>query len=341
MVETDKKNEVDEHHHKTFILTTDLQAKVKQFRNLGFKIPGASDPIYEQTIFALKGKLDEILPEAKIELIDMEDLASSILSIAYERRKLLRDAMVISTCPEIVLTGGGYALQINRLIDENGQILGLGPRPGYLPLADQIMGIKSILADQSVILVEDGSFSGQTMAYVIEKFQDAQIKIAAIVIGFVFPKAMEVLRSVYDGDIIVKNGLTNLLDWMPDHDFYPFIPNSGRVFGVSVKGVNYPFYCFDGTAYSVPYILPFCKEMDVWASIPKAKHNELSLFCLQQMLTLFQRIEALNPDKKILLGDLMQSRMRVCVPISVGQNTFPHLDTKVTDFLSECCIELS
>ncbi len=43
---------------------------------------------------------------------------------------------------------------------------------------------------------------------------------------------------------------------------------------------------------------------------------------------------------EIKIGDLMGVRLRVSVPISIGQNIFPQLDTRIINFISEACHEL-
>ena len=79
--------------------------------------------------------------------------------------------------------------------------------------------------------------------------------------------------------------------------------------------------------------------MEKWTSIPREKNNSFSLLCLQQTLNLFERLEKMNRTE-IKIGDLMGVRLRVSVPISIGQNIFPQLDTRIINFISEACHEL-
>lgn len=158
--------------------------------------------------------------------------------------------------------------------------------------------------------------------------------------GFAFSKAVEVIKRNFNGEIVMVEQIDNPLDWMPDHDFFPFASNCGRVFGISLDGNAYPFYTHNGASYSVPYILPFAPLMSKWTSIPQERTNSFSLFCLQKSLHLFKLLEKIN-RRDIMIGDLMNVHPRVSIPINVGQHTFPRLDTRVINFLSDACHELS
>jgi len=338
----DKGEAAHDGHHgkKNYILTCDLGSKVRLYRSCGIKTPGPNDPFFVDLQNALREKIGAALPGIQVKAIEMEDLANQILARAHERRNHLRDAIVVSTCPEIVAPAGGYTLQVNRLIDDKGEFLGHGPRPGYQAVEEQALAVRALANDRPIILLEDGTFSGGTLSYILSRFAAQNLKISALVLGFAFPKAEKVLKRMFHGELIILNGIEELLDWMPDHDFFPFIPSCGRVFGVPVRGKNFPFYSFEGTSFSVPYILPFCNRMKDWANIPPEHAFGISLFCLQRSIELFERLEKLN-GKEIRVSDLVNGHFNVSVPISIGQNTFPSLEARVIDILNEACIENS
>jgi len=335
---------MDESNHdkKIYLLTSSLGEKVKSFRNAGLKTPDADDPVFGEINAELTRKLGQIFGnEAKVENVDMSDLADEILNKAIERRTILRNGFVVSTCSEIAVPTKGYTIEVNRLVDERGEIIGIGPRPGYPGIDVQIQNIRSMAAEQPLILMEDGSFTGSTLVYLIERLKRERVEVTSIIIGFTFPNAVEKIKEVFGGEVIVIHELADPIDWVPDHDFLPFMPNCGRVFGVSINGKAYPFYTHNGASYSVPYIFPFARSpmMEKWTSIPEDVNNDFSLFCLQQNLRLFQQIDRLNGDS-IKIGDLVKNRPKVSIPMSVGQSSFPRLGTSVTDFLSETCHEI-
>lgn len=323
----------------TYILTCDLGSKIKLLKHIGFKTPDSHDTFYKDFQVELARLINVSLPEAKVVSVSMEDLADNILTAALNKQTFMQNAIVVSSCVEIALPRKGQVIEINRIIDEQGKILGLGPRPGFPPVEEQMESIRVISADLPIILVEDGSFTGSTMCYLIKKMKEKGMKVAAVVIGFTFPKALAAIQREYDGEIIVIEKLSELLDWMPDHDFFPFSPNCGRVFGIAINGHCYPFYTHNGASYSIPYVEPF-GNLSEWASIPRESTNSISLFCMQQALTLFERIEKLS-GKEIKIGDLLNVKPRVSIPVSIGQSRFPRLDTRVTSFLHDTCHELA
>ena len=323
----------------TYVLTCDLGSKVKLLKHIGLKTPESNDSFFKGFQSELARLIGVALPNAEVITMSMEDLADDILTEALRKQSLLQDAVVVSSCAEIAIPRKGHIIEINRIVDERGKIIGLGPRPGFPSLDEQLESIRVFTVDRPIIIVEDGSFTGGTMCHVIRKFKDKGIKIAAVVIGFAFPKALAAIQREYSGEIIVIEKLNELLDWMPDHDFFPFTPNCGRVFDLSISGQNYPFYTHNNASYSVPYIIPF-GNMREWSSIPDTSTGPISLFCLQQALALFERIEKLS-GKEIKIGDILGTRPKISIPISIGQNVFPRLDTRITSFLSETCHELT
>ncbi len=325
----------------TYILVCDLGSKIKSFRQLGIKTPEQNDPFFIEFQDELAKMISEAHPYANLLVMNMEELAMQILAKAHDLRKVLvKDAVVVSSCLDIAAPRRGFVLEVNRLIDFEGNLLGIGSRPGCPTIDEQIMGIKTLISDRPVIVVEDGSFSGRTLSHVLKKFKEAKVKVSAVVLGFMFPNSLASLRRHFSEELIVISEINHVIDWMPDHDFFPFAPNCGRVIGVSVHGENYPFFNYDGASYSVPYILPF-SPMGDWASIPKEYENKISLFCLQKALELFTLLEKMNNGKDIRIGDLIGVRPLVSVPISIRQRFFPGIDTRVRSFLHDTCHELA
>lgn len=317
---------------RTYILTLDLETKIRSLRYIGFKTPEPSDCFFSELQDELAKRIQKAMPEVDLQVIEMGNLSERITAKAFERGSLLRNAVVVSSCLEISSPHRGYTLEINRIVDIGGRIVGLGSRPGHPSIDEQIAGMASIIARQPVVIVEDGSFSGKTMCHVIRKFKQRNMNIAAVVIGFAFPRALEAIREEFDGDVITIEEPERLLDWMPDHDFFPLTPNCGRTFGVVVNGGVFPFYTHDGASYSMPYVLPF-SPMTEWTSIPKEHTNNISMFCLQQTKELFSILNRMNKTT-IRIGDLVGTRTRISIPVCVDQKQFPPvMDVSVVDFL--------
>lgn len=320
----------------TYVLTCDLATRIRALRQIGIKTPEAEDPVFVRFHNELVRRIKAGLPNDHLRVIKMDDLADKILAVALMKKTSLKRATVVSSCVEIAAPRRGHTIEINRIIDKDGRIIGWGPRPGHPTLDEQLDAITTV--PQPVVLVEDGSFSGRTLAHVLNKMKRRSIEVEAVVVGLGFPEALKTIREEFGGEIIVVEHLDRLIDWMPDHDFMPFTPNCGRIFGFPMNGDALPFYTYNGASYSVPYILPFCpvKEMGEWTSIPQKDCMSISLFCLQSAIELFFLLEQLN-ERQIKIGDLMGVQPAISIPIALGQQTFPRLDERVVDYLTTMC----
>lgn len=340
-----------EHHHgkkhRNYILVKDLGDKVESFNKYGIKAPCADDSIFTEFEEGLKARIEDIAGCAVVD-IRMKDMSENILSAAFARHKSLKNAIVVSSCAEIARSDSGWIeeghiVNLNRLTDGAGNHLGIGSRPGFEPIIDQIQKIRASAIGSSfnhpLILVEDGLFSGETLRFLVRELRAAGLRINAIVLGFAFPSGLNALRVDYDGDIIVIHEFEGLVDWVPDHDFVPFTPNSGKVLGVSINGSLYPHYSEEGASYAFPYMTTFA-PIHMWASIPTEASAKLSLYCAQWALRLFQQIEDMN-EKPLMIGNLFPIKPRISIPISVGQKRFPLPTARVTEFLSDVCQELA
>ncbi|MFA5029926.1 MAG: phosphoribosyltransferase [Patescibacteria group bacterium] len=330
---------------RLYAFTWDLGEKMQCFSALGLNVPPANAKIYTETVNDVINELNRVLKptQARVEARSTQDLARAIVSRALRhqsdlRSRAMRESFVVSTCPEIANIRQGVSLQINRLIDENGRVIGLGPRPGTEPIEDQMEAIAHASGGHPVILMEDGAFTGGTMRFVIEKMREYRLQVIAVVIGMAFPTAKEKIAEVFDGEIICEEE-KDWLDWMPDHDFFPFVPNSGRVFGVSWRGNLGPLYTREGISLSAPYIQPFAPSSK-WASIPEASFLEFSRFCLDKTLRIFQDLCHRNGDRQLTIGDIIDTKPRVSVPMGMGQKRFPSPSTRILDYLKDCIEEI-
>lgn len=336
-------SEESNHRSGAYLLTTDLPLQVVEgLGSLGLKTPAADDPFFHEMLEGLKGDISKVLPGARVKVLDMRELAKNVSGAVHRQRPFLKDAAIVSTCPAISTVVHGHTLEVNRVVGFDGAILGRGPRPGHSSVHEQLVGLRSMIDGQPVILVEDGSFTGETLRYLVDEFRGTRIELAAIVLGFAFPKAREAVSSFFAGDLIVTEEVDgDLIDWMPDHDFFPFVPNCGRVVGVRMgtDGDVFPFYSYGGLSYSIPYLHPFC-DMEQWASIPRARAPRFSLSCLHRSIQLFELLNKLN-GQRFLISDLVSQRLNVSVPVSVGQRQLPSGDMDVLSFLHEVCHELA
>lgn len=322
------------HHKGTYILARAWGHKMGVLRNAGLVVPEAKDKIFTEPQDAIEALLREAMPDVDFVVLDLQEITGRIMAKALALSGEIDNTVIISSCPEIAVPRGGFTMEINRIIDGSGRVIGIGPRPGCPELREQLGDIFSSIGGRKVVLVEDGSFSGSTLSFLLGEMKNKGIKVIAVVLAFCFPGAQKKIQEELDGQVVAVQPVENPLEWMPDHDFFPFTPNSGRVFGQLVNGRALPFYNYKGHSFSVPYIHPFAPIVD-WATVPGVIANQFSTLCVHATQNLFEEMEKMNGGE-ITIGDLVQSvRPRVSIPICLGQEHFPRPSTRVCDYLAE------
>lgn len=329
-------------HHRSealYVITHDLGTRIKSLRSLGLETPEENDLFFQEFHRELKSRISSMLPNTQVVSYDMGEMSERILREAVRFQNDLKDCIVLSTCPEIAMARRGHLIEINRIVDKEGSILGLGPRPGNPSLKNQFASISRFAKGKQVVLVEDGAFSGQTLGFLVDQLLSHDINVVAIVVGICFPGALEKIREVFHGKFLTIEESAKPYEWMPDHDFIPFAPNCGRVFGGTFGEETLPYYSHDGMSYSFPYIRPF-GNMEKWASIPAEHTYELSLFCIHQALALFNKLGELN-GRELTISDLKGSTPRISLPITAGSSALIEPNTTIVDFLQEVCREMA
>jgi len=317
---------------KTYLLVLDLPEMMEAYERVGLHIPETDFLKRSQQVLAMR--IQESIPGCLVETIEANKLMNKIASLLHDLLLSTPEAVVISTIHSVISKMAGHCLQINRLVDSAGNILGLGARPGNSSISSQFEEIKGCSEKRPVILVEDGSFSGSTMRAMIEICIAMKIEIKHLVIGFLFHDARRNILKVFPKNENIHCWREeNFLDWLPDHDFYPFIPNAGRVVGFSYNSHHMPVYLHSGLSLCMPYILPYGKPKE-WASIPEECACGFSLLCLREAIAIFEQMEGLNKEK-ITLESLAGTYPHVGLPICDDQREFPRIKTRIIDILHE------
>lgn len=319
--------------HGTYVVTYDVASRLQAFRPKSLNIPRPNDQLFERFHMSLFKAIQQTLPNISVDTIEMSELRRKIWEQVDSRIIDLGQQAVLSTCQEIADSNPkseGLLLNINRLFNTDGQLIGHGPRPGFAPLTKQFDDLTKRIAGRSVVLIEDGAFSGGTMRYVLQELESRGITVTAMVIGFCCTRAKFVLGNFFKGELVVVHPIENLLDWIPDHDLIPFIPNCGRVLGESDGDGFAPVRRADGFSCAYPYILPFGK-IEEWASLPLEGARELSGLCLDTSIELFGRL-----GSRMTIRELLGHNPRVSVPIELGAHDVSVTgDTEVVGFLEQ------
>lgn len=322
------------HAQREYIVTHDVPARIQSLRTLGLQTPDATDKIFQRQEWNLRKKLQEIMPEMKIIHYDMVDLSEKIWGTAMHQSQELKGAMVISTCQEISNPRRGHTLEINRIVNINGDIIGFGPRPGAATLDKQIASLAALANGAPLVIVEDGAFSGSTIKHVLKLFKEKGLTISSVIIGFCFPQVAEEIQNESGVKVVSIEQVNQPIDWMPDHDFYPLVPNCGRILGTTDgRGNATPQYSHEGACYSIPYIKPF-GDLSKWGSIPENRTNDFSKFCLEHTLRMFEVLNEMN-ETNLTFADFAGARPSVCIPIMRNQNTLPSISTPIVEFLEQ------
>lgn len=323
---------VQEDRHGTYVVTYDVASRLQAFRPKTFTIR-PDDLLFERFHMSLFQKIQQALPGITIDTIEMSELRRKIWEQVNGRITDLGQQAVLSTCPEIAdlnPKSEGLLLNINRLFNTDGQLIGHGPRPGFRPLDKKFDDLAKKIAGRSVVLIEDGAFSGGTLRFVLQELNSRSITVTAIIVGFCCTRAKFVLGHVFRGELVIVHPIENLLDWIPDHDLIPFIPNCGRVLGEASNNGFMPVRSVEGFSYAYPYILPFGK-IEEWASLPIEGARDLSRLCLETSIELFGRL-----GPKMTIAELLEANPRVSMPIEIGADQAQiALDIEVVGFLEQ------
>lgn len=311
--------------HRTYVVTYDMASLLQAFVWTPIRVPAEDDPIFKLFQAGLNEKLKQALPEARVHPIVMSDLRCQlweevgkisgndgyvVVVTRYDVTEASRKASAIVKAEKCVLS-------INRLFNGNGDMMGYGPRPGFPTLGRQFEEIKKYVADKPVILMEDGSVTGGTIFFILDRLRELGVDVPIVIVGFSCSKADTALGHVYAGDPVIVHDVGDVIDWLPDHDLIPFTPNCGRVLGKRMSEGLMPALVDGGVTYAYPYILPFGR-MTEWSSLSQISALEISRYCLDWSISLWEMIGEMN-GRTITVGELAGICPRISIPIEVGR----------------------
>lgn len=314
---------------RKYLLVSTLQSQLSALERVGLRIPS------QDMISGVEASLAGLIAAricAQPLVMDFHQVYNCIVSLAKKIEARLTDVVFLSTAPWVALEGG-LCLEINRLFSLDGKQIFIGPRPGHDDIHKQIAHLHRRLHGRKVVLIEDGSFTGGTLATIIKILKERSVPVEAVVLGILFPQAAGVLQPIVNGGLHCAMPDLKPYEWMPSHDFFPFVPNAGRVIGHKLGGLYMPVYTQHGMSIGMPYIGPY-GDARQWASIPGSDQEiaHFSTKCLKLALSIFREMERLN-NKEICIGDLAGSCPRVSIPVSSGMNALSGLEERVTDII--------
>ena len=321
-----------------YILTLTLYEHLSSFKRVGLKIPSREfvEKIEDGVTQRIKKSFEG--SRSVVEVIHFTDFCDEIVSAARVIKAQMPDAVVITTTPMISSDSNGICIGLSRLIDINGELISIGSRAGFPSISTQIKNISADVSGKRVIILDDGSFTGSTLCFMIDQLSKQRAEVSAVIVGILFPEARERLQETFKGELVHRYHFEKPYDWMPSHDFFPFIPNSGRVIGTKIGDTLIPFRHSDRSTMSKPYILPYGK-LEKWAGLQMSQDELiwLSQFCITGSTEIFQEMEKIN-GRTIKVGDLILTDTSpvTSVPVAFGRERvdFYTLGDRVVDLLN-------
>lgn len=327
----------------TIVLTHDLGQRIQMLRSVGLEVPGPNDPVIVDAQQQLVDDFTQALPEGSVISLQMGEMAEEVIG---EARKRWPGAFVVSAYPEIA-PRSSKQIEVNRLYDLRAIKQGIGPRPGHRSLFEQTEEIAKQFQGRQVVVVDDGVYSGETAAAIINALKVAGITPVGLVAGFAVSHRDTVVKlsDIERGgtEVVLVREIPGLTTWHPDHDFFPFVPGYGRVVGFTLpekdRTNRFPLFTFDGASYAFPYLPQFSEVPSLWekwVELPSAAADGIGKHCLENTRKLFEAIEELS-NQEVVIGNMLDTSVRTGVPLRVGKSDFPPLMKRVVSYLSELC----
>lgn len=271
-----------------YLMTEDLEYLMQRWsEDSGFNIPD------HQFFVSLQQELTEYLSSIFTDLVfvSLDDLSGKL----RKKIELARDTLLVSI--DQIYNSTEYHLESNRIADQvTLEIIGEAQRPGYPSLAEQIILLPK---DKSVVLVDDGCFSGDTLYRIVRLLRKSGITIQAIIVGVLINRQHNRLFQEYpDMCLEAVYEFNEVIDWICERDFYLGVPLSGRTAGFKEFGIIKPCQ----PEISIPYCLPFGDPVES-ASIPTEKAEEFSYFIIQQSVSLWEEVER-KSNRSVLTRDI-------------------------------------
>jgi len=229
-------------------------------------------------------KLQSYFPDNLVEWVGLNEVRSGLGHKIKEARDQFPEAEVV-TLSALYYPFTAHEISANRLVDEQGNDLGLGPRPKADPLEVQVSRVMEAVDGKSVIVVDDTLFLGETLNHLV----GLGLNIVAAVEYFTKAATLEDYHK-RNLPIFAVHAKEDYLDVLPLHDFLPPLPLCGKVVGDSHSLL--PRLNEEGMSACLPYLLPWItrEQLASWASVPVEHAPDFSVFALERSIEVVGRI---------------------------------------------------
>jgi hypothetical protein len=307
----------------TYLVTEDLSKIIKTWcEEIKKPFPDPKGAFYDETMASLCNALQRYcFRESDVKVIDVPRASfADILERGRSYDADLRKEFWVSLDHVYADVGekgkDGFEISITRFVDKDDAELPRGPRPesNFDTITGQVFACAQTWREASesgprpVVLVDDGTFTGETITTILEELANHDMYVDSIRLGVANPKAINyIARWLHKtGHQVRFLGCLKLcppvFDWVAERDFFPGVPLSGRVVGHFEKGVVRPYRAHSsGKPFRKPYLSGWGRLED-WAKITKGK-DEFTIAALDLSIKLWLELERLW-EQEICVNDL-------------------------------------
>jgi hypothetical protein len=268
--------------YQPYVVSADAAGLLRQWADEhGMQVP--DQDFFDEISYNLGDKLQRVTgqPVQVVPEAEMRDGMAIRMSKDHRPIVSLDRAYVDSCQPGLV----GYidaTRAVHEVHHEDGSRTfpsagGLRPRPGFPSIQDQLAQLRT--PDVSPItIVDDVIFAGDGAVDLAERLKAVNRPVERIVAGIGILAGVEKIRAA-GIEVDCVRIYDSITDEVCERDFLAGVPMSGR----TVLGE-------DGSHWSAPYFLPY-GHPEQWASIPADRCKDLSRFCLEQSIRVWEAIE--------------------------------------------------
>lgn len=266
-----------ESNNAPYIVSADAGGLLKRWgAENGFAMP--SDAYFNDLAVDLRDELGRAT-DLDVEVVQQDELRNGMLHL------MSGNELPAISLDRAYLTDNevdGY-IDMTRAVDANFNDLGIRPRPGSAPLAQQLNALRTS-SESPIVLVDDVIFSGEGAVDISKSLAEVNRPVKLIIAGIAIAEGIERLNEA-GIEVACVREYEDVADEVCERDFLAAVPMSGR----TVLGEN-------GDHWSAPYFEPF-GNAEKWASIPGETAPAFSRFCLSQSVELWSEIEKTSGRK--------------------------------------------
>jgi hypothetical protein len=208
-----------------------------------------------------------------------------------------------------------YNMSVTRYVDTGGNKLGHGPRPetSKKSLKEQVRECVNIWEDTKrqkdldelpLILIDDGTFDGDTVKEVLDEFAKQEVFINSVRLGVAKRMGIEAIadwrfeEAPADGETRIHKiyfiGASKLCP--PIHDFVPGVLYAGKVVAQKKGDEIEPLRVGEQKIPVRSQYLYGWGNVISWASIPEEKAKQFTADALKLSIQLWERLEHLRQE---------------------------------------------